>query len=636
MSGGTLRLTRRDLGRLALGGAAVAAGLPLPAFAQAPAAGPLTGQPRGERTGFAVFGPVKYAPDFAHFDYADPAAPKGGRFVFQPPSRIYNQNFNTFDTLNSYVLRGNGAFGMALTFATLMAPSSDEIGSAYAYAARSVEFPEDGRSMLFRLDPAARFHDGTPIRPADVVFSLTTLRDHGHENLASQLREIESVEAAGDDGISIRLVPGASRSIPLTIAASCPIFSAAWWEGRDFGASLSEPPLGSGPYKVARFSFGSFVELERVADFWAAEKPAHRGRWNFDRVRYDYYRDRIAAFESFKAGATTYREEFTSRLWALDYNFPAIAAGRVKKEEVPDGSASGGQCWNLNTRRPKFGDPRVREAIGLLFDFEWTNANLMYGSYKRSSSFYENTELEARGMPSPAELALLEPWRGQVPEAAFGEPYVAPASDGTGRDRALARRALDLFREAGCRLENNRMLLPDGQRLAIEFLDDDNTFEPHHKGFVDNLRRLGIDAGYRVVDASQYTDRTRSFDFDVTVSRYSLPLYPDGFMRNVFGTRSAAAPGSYNLAGVGGPAVDALVEAIVAATTPEAFQAANRALDRVLRASHAYVFQWYKGTNWLAAWDMYAQPAQKPLYDVGALDTWWFDRQKAEAIGMAG
>jgi microcin C transport system substrate-binding protein len=425
-------------------------------------------------------------------------------------------------------------------------------------------------------------------------------------------------------------------STVLTIATSCPIFSAAWWKGREFGESLSEAPLGSGPYRVGKFDFGSYIDFERVDDFWAARKPVMVGRYNFDRIRYEYYRDRNASFEAFKAGRILFREEFTSKSWALDYNFPAVEEGRVKRDVVPDETPSGGQAWFFNTRREKFSDPRVRQAIGLLFDFEWTNANLMYDSYERSASFYEKSEYKASGLPGEAELAIMEPLRDSIPASAFEEPYVAPVTDGSGRDRDQARRALAVFGEAGCKLEGGRMLLPSGEPLTIEFLDDDNSFEPHHNAYIRNLRRLGIEATYRVVDASQYTLRRREFDFDMTISRYTMPMYPDSFIRQIFGSSSAASPGSYNLAGVANPAIDAVLDRIVAAETQEEFKTANLVLDRILRAEHYFIFQWHKAERWLAFWDHYDRPRTKPRYDTGVLDTWWTRPDQVAATGMSG
>lgn len=619
-------LSRRDL--LMLGGAAFATPLLLRnAFAQLPAETPLHG--------ISVFGDLKYGPDFAHFDYVDPQAPKGGRIVTQSPVRIYNQNFDTFDTLNMFVLRGNGAFGMPLTYASLMAASSDETSSMYGYAAESVVISEDRLTWRFTLHPDAAFHDGSPITASDVVFTLTTLRDQGHENLASTLREAETFEALDERTISVRLKADAGISTILTIAGS-PIFSESWWQGRDFQATLSEAPLGSGAYRVGRFSFGTFIEFHRVEDHWAASRPVMVGRYNFDRIRYEYYRDRTASFEAFKGGSILFREEFTSRNWATDYNFPAVLDGRVKLEDYPDETPSGGQGWFFNTRRAKFADRRVREGLGLLFDFEWTNANLMYGLYERSGSFYEKSESKALGLPSEEELALLEPYRDQLPPAVFEEAYVAPVSDGSGRDRNQMRRALALFNEAGCKLEGGRMLLPSGEQLTIEFLGNSDTFEPHHNAYIRNLRQLGIQAGYRIVDASQYALRLREFDFDMAVSRFTMAQYPSPFIRLMFGSAGANSPGSFNMAGMANPAIDAILEKIINAETQDDFIIANRALDRIIRAEHYVVFQWHKANRWLAYWDHYDRPATSPRYDVGVLDTWWTRPDRIRATGMSG
>lgn len=621
-SGATL--ARRDF--LALGGAALLSPLLLrEAFAQLPTETPLHG--------VSVFGDLKYGPDFPHFDYVNPDAPSGGRIVTQSPSRIFNQNFDTFDTLNMFVLRGNGAFGMDLTFASLMTGSSDEIGVMYGYTAESVVVSEDRLTWRFTLHPDAAFHDGAPITAGDVVFSLTTLRDSGHENLASQLREMVAVDALDERTVSVTLSPDAGISVLLTVAGA-PIFSESWWDGRTFDAALSQAPLGSGPYRVGRFSFGSFIEFERVADHWAVKHPVMVGRYNFDRIRYEYYRDRTASFEAFKAGHILFREEFTSRNWANDYNFPAVSDGRVKLEDYPDETPSGGQGWFFNTRRAKFADRRVREAIGLLFDFEWTNANIMYGLFERSGSFYEKTENKASGLPGEAELALLEPFRDQLPPAVFEEAYVAPVTDGSGRDRKQMRSALALFTEAGCKLEGGRMLLPSGEHLRIEFLGNSDTFEPHHNAYIRNLRQLGIEASYRIVDASQYTLRLRDFDFDMTVSRFSMLMYPSRSIRQVFGSAGANSPGSFNMAGIANPAVDAMLEKIIDAETREEFVVANRALDRIIRAEHYVVFQWHKAERWLAYWDHYDRPEINPRYDVGVLDTWWTRPDQVQATGM--
>lgn len=619
-------LGRRDF--LMLGGAVLT--LPLlarDAFAQLETDTPLHG--------ISPFGDLKYGPDFSYFDYVDPDAPKGGRISTQLSAWSYNQAPDTFDTLNSYVLRGNGAAGMGLTFASLLAGSADEMGAYYGYAAETVSLGDDRLTWRFRLRPEAEFHDGTQIAADDVVFSIEILRDEGHENLASTLRQIEEIDAPDERTIVVRLHPMAGISTVFTIAG-CPIMSRDWWEGRTFDATLSEAPLGSGPYRVGRFNFGSFIEFDRVEDGWAANLPVMRGRYNFDRIRYDYFRDRNASFEAFKAGVILFREEFTSRNWANDYNFPALLDGRVKQDEVPDETPSAGQAWFFNTRRSKFADPLVREAIGLLFDFEWTNANIMFDSFERSMSFFEMTEHKAEGLPDEGELALLEPFRDELPDAVFEEPYVPPVSDGSGRIRERQRQAIAMLEEAGCTREGGRMLLPSGEALTIEFLNNSQTFEAHHNAFIRNLRQIGIEASFRIVDASQYSLRTRQFDFDIITSRHSMAPFPNRGIRQSFGSEAANAQGSMNLAGVDHPAVDAILDRIISAESQEEFRAANRALDRILRAQHYFIFQWFKPTRWLAFWDHYDRPAVGPRFGHGVLDTWWTRPDRIRDTGMSG
>ncbi|MBA3516950.1 MAG: ABC transporter substrate-binding protein, partial [Rhizobiales bacterium] len=567
------RVDRRTVLGSSLAGAAVSLLPAWPSFAQ-----------NAARTyGLSYFGDLKYGPDFQHFDYANLDAPKGGRIVTQIWAWAYNQNPNTFNTLNIYVLQGDGAAGVPLTFATLMAGSADESDSLYPYLAREIETPEDRGWIRFFLDDRARFHDGAPVTAEDAAFSIETLKRDGHPNIATELAAVTEVLVENPLTLLVRFAPGTPRSLALTVAGSIPVFSKAWWEGRDFKAALSEAPLGSGLYKVGNLSFGRWIEFERVADHWAKELPAMRGRYNFDVIRYEYYRDRTAAFEAFKKGEMNVRQESTSRIWARDYNFPALTRGEVRKEELPDGSPAGGQGWYFNTRRPKFADVRVREALVSAFDFEWTNANIMFNSYRRTSSIFENSILKAEGLPSEAELKLLEPHRGKLPASVFAEPFVPPVSDGTGRDRTLIRRASELLAEAGCTRSGSQLLLPDGSPFTIEFLDDDDAFEPHHNAYIRNLGLLGIAATYRVVDPAQYQSRLDAFDFDMLVSRFSMSLYPSDGLRQFFDSSRADQNGSYNLAGIKDPVVDALLSDVIGAGTREEFVTASKALDRVLR-----------------------------------------------------
>ena len=585
-----------------------------------------------ERHGLSSFGDLKYPAGFARFDYVNAGAPKGGSFSTQLTATTGNQAFDTFNTLNIYVLKGDGAAGMDLTFDSLMVRALDEPDALYGLVARSVTVLDDGLTYRFALRPEARFHDGSALTASDVAFSLTTLRDRGHPRLSQVIREMRDAVPDGDHAVVVTFAPGRGRNLPLVVAG-LPLFSRAWWQGRDFAASTLEAPLGSGPYRVSTFEVGRTITLARVRDWWARDLPVSRGQHNVDAVRYEYFRDRDVAFQGFKAGVTTFREEFTARVWATGYDFPAVAEGRVRRETVPDRTPSGAQGWWFNTRRAAFSDPRVREAIGLAFDFEWTNRTLMYGAYARTASFFENSDMRAVGAPAPGELALLEPWRGRVPDEVFGAPYEPPRSDGSGQDRALLRRADTLLREAGCRREGSTLVLPDGRPLEIEFLDNSPTFTPIAQPYIRALGLLGIKAGTRLVDAAQYQARVKDFDFDVTASRFGGSLTPGAEFREIYGSRSAATPGSSNLAGIAHPAIDAVLDAVANAASRTDLTTACRALDRLLRAGRYWVPMWYGASHRLAHWDVYGRPDPLPPYDVGAPALWWVEAEKAARIG---
>ena len=585
-----------------------------------------------ESHGLSIFGDLKHGPDFRHFDYVRPDAPKGGAFSHQISATAGNQNFDTFNTLNIFVLRGDGAAGMGLTFESLMVRGLDEPDALYGLVAAGVRRSPDGLTYRFRLRPEARFHDGSKLTAQDVAFTIGLLKSKGHPRISQNLLQVAGAEAEADDVVRVTFAPGRSRDLPLVVAG-LPIFSRAYYATRDFEAATLEAPLGSGPYRVGKFEVGRFIAFERVKGHWAENLPVSVGQDNFDEIRYEYFRDRQVAFEAFKAGVFTFRQEFTARIWATGYDFPAVAEGRVKRETIPDRTPSGMQGWFFNLRRDKFKDPRIREAIGLAFDFEWTNATVMYGAYTRTASFFENSDLKAEGQPSRAELTLLEPFRGRVPEEVFGAPYSPPRSDGSGQDRAALRRASELLREAGCRREGNSLKLPSGEALAVEFLDFQPTLQPHTQPFIRNLGLLGIQATSRIVDAAQYQRRTEEFDFDLVTARYSNSSTPGEALRLVFGSLAARTKGSQNLAGISDPVVDALLETIVQAETRPALVAAVRALDRVLRAGRYWVPMWYRGSNPVAYWDLFGHPPTPPAFDLGAPATWWYDPEKAKRIG---
>jgi microcin C transport system substrate-binding protein len=586
-----------------------------------------------ESHGLSIFGDLKYPADFPRFDYVRPDAPTGGAMSLQISNTGGNQTYDTFNTLNTFVLKGDGAAGMGLTYDSLMARALDEPDAMYGLVARSVRASGDGRVFRFRLRLEARFHDGSRLTARDVAFTIDLLKAKGHPAYSQALRFVDGASAEEDDVVRVDFAAERARDLPLYVA-SLPIFCQAYWSGRDFEAATLEAPLGSGPYRVARFESGRFIAFERVRDYWGAKLPVNVGSHNLDEIRYEYFRDRQVAFEAFKAGVFTYREEFTARLWATGYDFPAVREARIRREEVPDGTPSGMQGWFFNLRRRKFADPRIREAIGLAFDFEATNRTIMYGAYLRTASYFENSPFKAEGRPGRDELALLEPLRGKVPEEVFGEPWAPPKSDGSGQDRALLRRANTLLTEAGCKREGSVLRLPSGEPLAFEFLDFDPILQPHTLPFIANLGLLGIQATSRIVDASQYQRRTEDFDFDVAVRRYAHASTPGEALRQVFGSRAAATRGSLNLAGFSDPAIDTLVEAIITASTRPALIAACRALDRVLRAGRYWVPMWYKATHTLAYWDMFGHP-QTPRYGLPVPQTWWWEADKARRIGRA-
>ena len=582
-----------------------------------------------ESHGISAFGDLKYPADFKNFAYVNPGAPKGGRFSQMPSSYMFNQNLHTFNSLNSYVRTGDSATGMESTFATLMQRALDEPDAMYGLAASGVRISEDRQTYRFTIRPEAKFHDGARMTAHDAAWSLMTLKEKGHPVIRQLMRDVVSAVAEDDATLAVRFDPKRGREIPLFVA-SLPIFSKAFYAVRDFEASTLDIPLGSGAYKVGRVEPGRYVEYERVKDWWGADLPVTRGLYNFDFVRHEFFRDRDVGFEAFTAGQFLFREEFTSRIWATRYDFPAIKDGRVKKEILRDDTPSGAQGWFMNTRRAKFKDPRVREAMILAFDFEWTNQNLMYGSYYRTHSYFQNSEMMAKGKPSPEELALLEPHRDKLPKEVFQEPFVPPITDGTGQDRKLLRGAVQLLEAAGFAIRGGRRANERGEELDIEFLLSESSFQPHHMPYIRNLERIGVRANVRLVDASQYQARLNEFDYDIAIQRFSFSATPGESLRNYVGSDSATIKGSRNLSGIADPVVDALVERVVEAKSREELTFACCALDRVLRAGRYWIPHWYKGTHWIAFWDQFARPPEKPRYGRGIPETWWAQTEKAK------
>jgi microcin C transport system substrate-binding protein len=577
--------------------------------------------------GLSAFGDLKYPADFKHFDYVNPDAPKGGRLATMPTSAI-----NTFNHFNGFILRGDPAEGTGLLFDSLMARASDEADAVYGLAASSAELADDKMSVTFFLRSEARFRDGTPVTAEDVVFTFDTLKKNGHPRLQIALKDVVSAAAMGPETVRYQFKGEHVRDLPL-IVATLPILSKAYYTANDFLKESLDPPLGSGPYEIGEFRAGTFVTYKRRPDYWAANLPVNRGRYNFDEIRFEYYRDRAVGLEAFKAKAYDLREEFTSKSWMTEYDIPAVRSGQIVKLTLPDGRPSGAQGMFVNTRRAKFADVRVRKALDYAFDFEWTNKTLFYGLYTRTASYFENSDLKAEGLPTPEELELLEPYRNILPPEVFEEPYKPPVTDASGRYRPSTRMASQLLDEAGWRLQDGVRKNAKGETLDIEFLIDDPVSERILGPYAGRLTDLGIRTSLRKVDPAQEQERMKRYDFDILTERLTLPPTPGPEIRNYWSSEAASQDGSDNLSGIAHPAIDALMDKIIAAKSREELRTACHAIDRVLRAGHYWVPEWFKPVHTIAAWDKYSGPAVQAKYDNGILDTWWYDKDKAAKLG---
>ncbi len=587
-----------------------------------PMIGPATAQETAH--GLSLFGDLKYGPEFVHFDYVEPNAPKGGT--------LHLATVGTFSTLNPFTLKGVSAAGAGFPFESLLEGAADEPDAAYGLIAAEVALAPDRRSVRFLLRPEARWHDSTPVTAADVAFSFEILTTEGAPSFATQLAGVDRVETVGDREVAFHLVDPDNRKLPL-IVGGMPIVSEAYFRGRSFGETTLEPPLGSGPYRVGKVDAGRFIGFERIADYWGAALPVMTGRYNFDTIFIDYYRDRTVLVEALKAGEYDFHEEFTSKVWATQYDIPAVEEGWLIKDVLDDNTPSGVQAFFINTRLPKFQDRRVREALSYVFDFEWLNKNQFFGIYDRMASYFENSDLAARGLPSQAELAILEPHRGAVPEEVFTTEFVPPSTDGSGNNRRNLRSARALLKEAGWITRDGALVNEaTGEPMTIEFLYFEPTFERIYAVFARRLERLGVGVTLRLVDSVSYEERMKSHDFEITTLRFVFNLSPGAELNANFATATADQVGSSNAAGIKDPVVDALIAEVVGATDRATLVAAARALDRVLLWGHYMIPQWYKGAHHLVYWDKFGRPALKPRYARGVIDTWWVDREKDDDL----
>ncbi len=578
-----------------------------------------------EQHGLSGFGDLRYRADFTHFAYVNPAAPKGGELSQIGVYARYNAGFRSFDSLNGYILKGQAAQGLHLLFDTLMARAWDEPDAVYGLAAAGVVLvpaEKGGVKARFRLRPQARFADGSRLGAEDAAFSLTLLQEQGHPLIAQPLKAMVHAKALEGNILEVLLAPDAPRSLLLLIS-QLPIFSRAYYTAHDFSRTSLEPPLGSGPYAVAHAVPGRMIRYQKRDAYWAKDLPVNRGKWNFASIRYEFFRDDTAAFEAFKTGQYRLREEFVSKIWATQYDFPALRQGEVKQVILPDGTPSGAQGWFFNMRRAKFAAPEVREALAMVFDFPFANRHLFHSLYTRTASFFENSPMKANGRPDKEETALLRAAPCCIPRASWGEVWQPPLADGSGQDRSLLRRAGKLLDEAGWRIRNGQRQNRQGEVLRLEFLLREAGFERIVALYAAGLKRLGVAVDIRLVDPAQYEERVKRFDYDIVTSRFTIANTPGPELRALFSSAAAAQPGSRNLAGLKNPAVDFLVERAIAAPARAEQYAALRALDRVLRPLHIWVPQWHKASHAIAYWQGYQRPGVKPRYHRGIEETWW-------------
>ena len=568
----------------------------------------------------AMHGAPKYPADFAYFDYVNPDAPKGGEF------RLHA--IGTFDTLNPYVIKGKPAIGLhhgfGNYFETLTRRSRDEAFSLYGLLAETIDMAGDRGWIEFTLRPEARFSDGTPVTVDDVIFSWATLKEKGSPNARATWSRVAQVEKTGPRGVRFTFVDNSNRELPLLVAGFLPILSKRWWQDREFSETTLEPPLASGPYAVESIEPGRAIVYRRNPNYWGRDLAVNRGQFNFDTIRYSYFRDSSVALEAFKAGDYDYRSEGDAARWATQYDFPALADGRAVRETIANGTPSGLRALAFNLRRPLFADRRIRQALTLAFDFEWLNRALLHQGYARTTGMFSKSALAPNGAPSPAELKLLEPFRDKVPPQVFGPPFQAPTTDGSGRDRANLRQAAELLKAAGYTVRDDVLRAPDGTPFRFEITLRLPSNERIALSFARNLKRLGIEARVRLVESAQFQGLIDSYDFDMVFGFWGVTLSPGNEQQNYWSSLTADQPGGRNWAGVADPAVDAMIAALGGARTREELTAAARALDRILMWNYYVLPLYHDAGQRIAYWRPLARPQTVPVYGV-RLETFWVD-----------
>ena len=572
----------------------------------------------------AMHGEPLYGPDFAHFDYLNPDAPKGGTVKYSARG--------SFDSFNPYIAKGDAAAGVG--YESLLQRGEDEAFTGYGLIAESMEWPEDRSWIIFNLRPEARWQDGVPITPEDVIFSLNTIKEKASPLQRFYFADVLSAEKLGPHRVKFTFAGAVNRELPLIVGQDLPIMPKHFWEaeGRDFAKTTLEPPLTSGPYRVASFEAGRFVELERVPDYWGKDLPVNLGRDNFDRIRYDYYRDETVVREAVKAGNIDIFTENSAKEWALAYEVDAVREGWLIKERFEDHSSGGMQTYAINTRRDKFKDRRLRRALAFAYDFDWTNRNIYYGQYIHPNSYFFGTELASSGLPSGEELKILEPYRGRVPDEVFTTVYTVPETDGSGWQRANLTTAFELFAEAGWVVRDMKLVNAEtGDQLRIEILIQQKSLERAILPYMRNMQRLGIDVSVRVVDTSQYINRVRAFDFDIIVYGSAQSLSPGNEQRIWWGSAAADDSGSRNMSGIKDPAVDELIDLVISAPDRESLVLRTRALDRVVLWGHYSVPNLAAPFDRYVYWNKFGRPEKIPVHGTST-SFWWIDPEKAKAL----
>lgn len=563
--------------------------------------------------GIAMHGDLKYPSDFSHFEYVNPDAPKGGAVV--------QSAIGTFDSFNNFIVKGTPADGLGYIYDTLLASAQDEPFSLYGLLAESMEVPNDRGWIIFNLRPEAKFSDGKPVTAEDVVFSFAILREKGAPHFKAYYADIDTVEALDTHRVKFTFKSSQNKELAL-IVGQVAILPQHFWADRDFQKPTLEKPVGSGPFTIDRFEAGRSITYKRNPDYWGSDIPVRKGKYNFDEITFDYYRDGTVAMEAFKAGEYDFREENSSKRWATSYTGQAFDDGRIIATALEHENPTGMQAFILNNRKEKFSDPVVRSALALAFDFEWTNKNIFYNAYTRTHSYFSNSEMAANSLPSEEELKILEPIRDQVPPEVFSKVYRAPETSGDGRIYTELRQAKRLLSTAGWTFKDGKLIDKNGDQLTIEMLLYSPAFERVVAPFIRNLDRLGIKSSIRLVDVSQYISRLRSFDFDIVVSGFGQSNSPGNEQVNYWHSSVADTEGSRNLIGIKNPAVDYLIDQLIKAPDREQLVLRTRALDRVLLWNHYVIPQYHINKYRVAYWDKFGMPPTRPKYDLG-FDTWW-------------